>query len=122
MVTEHGVSSRRPFCEPKPPSGSAPDSTATVIRETRSREPGGPQALLGAPHGTGKMVVSTPEAPDDQVLSAIALGDLGQAVGQGDALAGRAGGPLQPAVDQLGDLPALGVLVAAGAPPGAHLA
>jgi hypothetical protein len=30
------------------------------------------------------VVVSTPQAPDDQVLGAVPLGDLGQAVGQGD--------------------------------------
>jgi hypothetical protein len=35
-------------------------------------------------HGAGQMVVSTSQAADDQVLGAIALGDLGQAVGQGD--------------------------------------
>jgi hypothetical protein len=36
------------------------------------------------------VVVSTLQAPDDQVLGAVPLGDLGQAVGQSDALADRA--------------------------------
>jgi hypothetical protein len=43
-------------------------------------------------HGAGQMVVSTSQAADHDMLGTIALGDLGQAVGQGDLLAGRAGG------------------------------
>jgi hypothetical protein len=38
------------------------------------------------------VVVCALEALDDQVLGAIPLGDLGQPISQGDALAGRAGG------------------------------